>query len=120
MSYVPPLSVRYAWKFQVEPLGVREVLGRFTHGHMALQSVPAQQKITIALEDLAINRREETYQRVLTFLELEDAPAMRDFFAKGLTPENATSGRWKKDISSPEFNAAYELVEKRLNNISLL
>ena len=100
--------------------GLTWIEKRLTDGQKALQSVPAQQKITIALEDLAINRREETYQKVLTFIGLEDAPAMRDFFAQELTPENATSGRWKKEISSPEFNAAYELVQKRLNNISLL
>ncbi len=100
--------------------GLAWIEKRLTDGHKALLSVPAQQKITIALEDLAINRREETYQKVLTFMGLEDALAMRDFFAQELTPENATSGRWKKEISSPEFNAAYELVEKRLNNISLL
>ena len=100
--------------------GLTWIEKRLSEGHKALQSVPAQQKITIALEDLAINRREETYQRVLTFMGLEDSQAMRDFFAQELTPENATSGRWKKEISSPEFNTAYELVEKRLNNISLL
>ena len=100
--------------------GLTWIEKRLSEGHKALQSVPAQQKIAIALEDLAINRREETYQRVLTFMGLKDAPAMRDFFAQELTPENATSGRWKKEISSPEFNAAYELVEKRLNSISLL
>ena len=100
--------------------GLAWIEKRLTDGQKALQSVPAQQKITIALEDLAINGREETYQKVLTFMGLEDAPAMRDFFAQELTPENATSGRWKKEISSPEFNTAYELVEKRLNNISLL
>ena len=100
--------------------GLTWIEKRLSEGHKALQSVPAQQKITIALEDLAINRREETYQRVLTFMGLEDSQAMRDFFAQELTPENATSGRWKNEISSPEFNAAYELVQKRLNNISLL
>ena len=100
--------------------GLTWIEKRLSEGHKALRSVPAQQKITIALEDLAINRREETCQRVLTFMGLEDSQAMRDFFAQELTPENATSGRWKNEISSPEFNAAYELVQKRLNNISLL
>jgi len=96
--------------------GLTWIEKRLSEGHKALQSVPAQQKITIALEDLAINGREETYQKVLTFMGLEDAPAMRDFFAQELTPENATSGRWKKEISSPEFNAAYDQMQARLQN----
>jgi len=96
--------------------GLTWIEKRLTDGHKALQSVPAQQKITIALEDLAINRREETYQKVLTFMGLEDAPAMRDFFAQELTPENATSGRWKKEIFSPEFEAGYDQMQARLQN----
>jgi len=96
--------------------GLTWIEKRLSEGHKALQSVPAQQKITIALEDLAINRREETYQKVLTFMGLEDAPAMRDFFAQELTPENATSGRWKKEISSPEFEAGYDQMQARLQN----
>ena len=96
--------------------GLTWIEKRLSEGHKALQSVPAQQKITIALEDLAIKRREETYQRVLTFMGLKDSQAMRDFFAQELTPENATSGRWKNEISSPEFEAGYNQMQARLQN----
>ncbi len=89
---------------------------RLTDGHNALKEVPLKQKITIALEDLAIHQREATYQKVMGFLMLCDSPAMRKFFEEELTPENATSGRWKKEISSPEFDAAYEALEQRLNS----
>jgi hypothetical protein len=33
-----------------------------------------------------------------------------------MAPANATSGRWKQEISSPEFAAAYEALEQRLNS----
>jgi hypothetical protein len=39
---------------------------------------------------------------------------MRKFFEEELTPANATSGRWKQEISSPEFDAAFETLEMRL------
>lgn len=96
--------------------GLTWIEKRLTDGHTALKAVPAKQKITIALEDLAIDNREETYRKLTSFLGISDAPQMRKFFEEELTPENATSGRWKKEISSPEFDAAYAALEQRLQS----
>jgi hypothetical protein len=92
---------------------------RLTDGHNALKEVPLKQKITIALEDLAINKREETYRKLSDFLKIADSPVMRKFFEEELTPANATSGRWRQEISSPEFDAAYVALEARLNSYLL-
>jgi len=94
--------------------GLTWIEKRLTDGHNALKEVPLKQKITIALEDLAINKREETYRKLSNFLKISDSLEMRKFFEEELTPENATSGRWKQEISSPEFDAAFESLEKRL------
>jgi hypothetical protein len=99
--------------------GLTWIEKRLTDGHKALKAVPAKQRITIALEDLAINQRDGTYQKVLSFLKISDSPAMRKFFEEELTPANATSGRWKKEISGPEFDAAYVALEARLNSYLL-
>jgi hypothetical protein len=96
--------------------GLTWIEKRLIDGHNALKEVPLKQKITIALEDLAINKREDTYQKVMSFLKISDSPEMRKFFEEELTPENATSGRWKREISSPEFDAAYEALEQRLSS----
>jgi hypothetical protein len=98
--------------------GLTWIEKRLTDGHNALKEVPLKQKITIALEDLAINKREETYRKLSNFLKISDSPAMRKFFEEELTPANATSGRWKQEISSPEFDAAYALLEKRLSELA--
>ena len=98
--------------------GLTWIEKRLTDGHNALKAISAKQKITIALEDLAINQRESTYQKVMSFLKISDSPAMRKFFEEELTPANATSGRWKKEISSPEFDAAYAQVQKTLEELS--
>ena len=95
--------------------GLTWIEKRLIDGHNALKEVPLKQKITIALEDLAINKREETYRKLSNFLKIADSPAMRKFFEEELTPANATSGRWKKEISSPEFDAAYAAFESRLS-----
>jgi hypothetical protein len=99
--------------------GLTWIEKRLTDGHNALKEVPLKQKITIALEDLAINKREETYRKLSNFLKIADSPAMRKFFEEELTPANATSGRWKKEISSPEFDAAYVALEARLSSYLL-
>ena len=95
--------------------GITWIEKRLTDGNNALKHVPAKQKITIALEDLAINHREDTYRKLTNFLSISDSPEMRKFFEAELTPEKATSGRWKKEISSPEFDAAYAQLELRLD-----
>ena len=98
--------------------GLTWIEKRLTDGHNALKAVPAKQQTTIALEDLAINQREGTYQKVMSFLKISDSPAMRKFFEEELTPANATSGRWKQEISGPEFDAAYALLENRLRELA--
>jgi hypothetical protein len=94
--------------------GIEWIQKRLIDAHNALRTIPAKQQITIALEDLAINKREQSYQSLLTFLGLQDDPAMRAFFETELTPQAATSGRWKTEIASPEFLSAYAELEKRL------
>lgn len=94
--------------------GLTWIEKRLTDGHNALKEVPTKQKIIIALEDLAIHQREGTYQKVMGFLMLSDSPAMRKFFEEELTPANASSGRWKIEISSPEFDAAYAALQLRI------
>jgi hypothetical protein len=99
--------------------GLTWIEKRLTDGQYALKNVPAQQKITIALEDLAIHNRDESYRKLLSFLKLEDSSEMRKFFEEELTERNASSGRWKEEISSPEFDVAYSQLENRLKSYFL-
>ena len=98
--------------------GLEWIEKRLIDGHNALRAMPAKQQITIALEDLAIHKREETYQSILIFLGLPDDSAMRRFFESELTPQAATSGRWKTEIATPEFLAGYAELEKKLAQLN--
>jgi hypothetical protein len=98
--------------------GLEWIEKRLIDGHNALRSLPSKQKITIALEDLAIHNREPSYQAILTFLGLRDDSAMRHFFETELTPQAATSGRWKSEIATPEFLAGYAELEKKLARLT--
>ena len=93
---------------------------RLVAGHEALTPVKPGKKATIALEDLAINNREATYRRLLDFLKISDEPAMQDFFTHSMTPDAATSGRWKSEIDSPEFSAGFEAMTVRLSKMGVI
>ena len=94
--------------------GLEWIEKRLRDAHKALAHIPANQKITIALEDLAINNRLQSYQSLLKFLNLGDDAGMKEFFETHLSAEAAMSGRWKQEIATPEFLAGYAELEKRL------
>jgi hypothetical protein len=94
--------------------GLEWIEKRLIDAHTALREIPAKAQITIALEDLAINNREQTYNSLLTFLGVGDDPAMHEFFQSNLTAQAAMSGRWREEISTPEFLSGYAELEKRL------
>ena len=96
--------------------GLEWIEKRLLAGHEALAVIKPNKKITIALEDLAINSREKTYKELLDFLKISDEPAMQKFFVESMTPDAVTSGRWKEEIDSPEFSAGYDQMRVRLMN----
>jgi len=93
---------------------------RLVAGHEALTSVKTEKKITIALEALAINSREKTYKELLDFLKISDEPAIQKFFVESMTPDAATSGRWKAEIDSPDFSAGFEAMSARLTKAGVV
>ena len=94
--------------------GLDWIESRLIAGHEALSVIKPDKKTTIALEDLAINAREKTYKGLLDFLKISDEPAMQKFFVESMTPDAATSGRWKAEIDSPKFSDGYEAMTARL------
>jgi hypothetical protein len=94
--------------------GLEWIENRLLAGHEALSAIKPNKKITIALEDLAINSRDKTYKELLGFLKISDEPAMQKFFVESMTPDAATSGRWKAEIDSAEFSSGYDQMRVRL------
>lgn len=82
----------------------------------AQQKLPEGQILTLGLEDLVVHRREESYERLQSFLELDDEPAMRAFFDTEMVPERARVGRWRRDLDDAEareVEAAYQQARSR-------
>jgi hypothetical protein len=96
--------------------GIEWIEARLRSDNDALSAVAPNQVLVIHLEDLVTNSPEETYLKILEFLELKDEPAMRKFHTTKMTTENASSGRWKTEIDTPEFREAIKSMNVRLRN----
>ena len=96
--------------------GIEWIEARLRSDNDALRAIAPNQVLVIHLEDLVTNSPEETYLKVLDFLQLQDEPAMRKFHTTKMTAENASSGRWRDEIDTPEFRDAVEGMNKRLGN----
>jgi sulfotransferase family protein len=68
-------------------------------GHGKLRELPEDRVLTIQLEDLVATRREDTYARILEFLQLQDERSMHAFFDEKISARNAHVGRWR-EVSS--------------------
>jgi hypothetical protein len=99
--------------------GVEWIEARIRADHEALKSVPKNQVMFINLEDLVTNAPQESYSKLLDFLQLQDEAGMRAFHTTKMTAENASSGRWKKEINDPEFEAAIDAMILRLKKESI-
>jgi hypothetical protein len=99
--------------------GIEWIEKRLTNGHNCLSAIPANQQITIKLEDLVINKREETYLQLLQFLGIEDSPNMKNFFNSKMTTGAASSGRWKSEVADPVFDQKYSEMVERLKSIGI-
>ena len=99
--------------------GVEWIEARIRADHEALTSVPKEQVMYINLEDLVTNAPQESYKKLLDFLQLKDEAAMRAFHTNKMTAENASSGRWKKEINDPGFEATIDAMNARLTNENL-
>jgi len=59
--------------------------------------------LTIDFESL-FTEREETYERLLSYLELEDAPEIRAYLEREVNLERANIGRWKQHAEAEEID----------------
>ncbi len=90
---------------------------RMMAGHEAMGRIPAGQSITVQLEHLVGPDGSSDYDRILTHLQIEDAPKMRQFFDTEMTSDAAHEGRWRQDLSPAQqdrIDAEYERICDRL------
>ncbi len=97
--------------------GVAWWRGRLAEAEAGARAVPADRLLTISLDELVGDEGEESYARLLEFLELEDEPAMREFFETEMTSENAHRDRWREGLSEPEQREVVDAYEEALETV---
>jgi hypothetical protein len=98
--------------------GVDWWVGRLSEAEAGARAVPSDQLLTISLDELVGGDREGTYGRLLEFLEIDDEPAMREFFEAEMNAENAHRERWREGLTEPEQREVLSAYERALERIS--
>jgi hypothetical protein len=86
---------------------------RYAKAVEAMAALPAGRGLTLALEDLIVRDRAGSLSRLVRFLELDEAPAMREHFDTWVTEERAHLERWRTDVP-PERRESFEAHYARL------
>lgn len=69
------------------------------------------------LEALIINNREEEYQRILSFLEIEDHDLTRKYFETQMLSQNMSQGEWQHQVKDPDlYTKNYQKILKNLKS----
>jgi hypothetical protein len=77
--------------------------------------------LTISLEELALNNRDETLARVLAFLDLPSEPKLQLYFQSEVSPEKVRQGRWKNEVADlAKFDESYFRIVTELRGIDPL
>ncbi len=95
--------------------GLRWIESRLLNGHRSLSLIPPEQVLTISLEDLCIQKRDETYQKLLVFLKVSDSMKVKTFFNESMKSSQVSAGRWIEEIDSPEFRREFDEMCIRLD-----
>jgi hypothetical protein len=83
---------------------------RMARAYTTLAGLPSESVLTLRLEDLAVRDREASYKRLLDFIEIDDHPALREFFDEFIIERRLHQGRWRDElagVSANQFNDMY-------------
>ena len=80
-------------------------------------SCPTGKLLTISLDELVAGDRERDYERLLSFLEIEDEPAMRGFFDDEMSASAAHKERWREGLAPAAQDQLEREYEKTLERL---
>jgi hypothetical protein len=83
----------------------------------SLRDIPEDNSLTLRLENLVEREREESYQKILNFLNLRESNELRTYFDEKLAPAKMSKGSWVKHVNDPKkFDARYSEILKSLSS----
>ncbi len=104
----------------IEALKVWE--GMIRASHKGLSAVPPEVVLQIELDDLVYRDRGGTFNRVVEFLEIDDAGPMREWFDTRITAAKAHVGQWRERMPPPEarrVDRRYRRIVRRLHRAGI-
>lgn len=109
---------RLPWGPRTIEEGILYWANRLRHCERELNGVPQNQVHTIYLEQLVLNDRDESFDRLLRFLSLEREESMREFFDKEITVGKANLGRWRAELTPARARAVNALFRRTLRKLT--
>ena len=90
---------------------------RIEKSFRGLRDIPENNSLTLRLENLVEREREESYQKILNFLNLRESNELRTYFDEKLAPAKMSKGSWVKHVNDPKkFDARYSEILKSLSS----
>jgi hypothetical protein len=91
---------------------------RIRDSDASVRRMPPGSVLYMRLERLAADAREESYARLVDYLECGDDPAMRAYFDNQISPAAAHHGEWRERLSEEDaerVDRAYAKLLRRLH-----
>lgn len=92
---------------------------RIIASHKALSAIPKESFIEIQLEELSYFDRKNQYQRLLSFLQINDDADMREYFEREFDGERVIAQKWQTEIEEPRFEQKFMRVRKELSELGI-
>jgi hypothetical protein len=87
---------------------------RIVQSFISLNSLNTNQYISIRLENLAINKKEESFLGLLNFLNLKKEEKIEKYFDSTVKENNINIGLWEKMNNYKEFDKKYDQILLKL------
>ncbi|MDP3971915.1 MAG: sulfotransferase [Candidatus Nanopelagicales bacterium] len=84
----------------------------------AIDRAPTNTVMTVQLEDLVVRARLDTYRRILSFAELEDDPATRQWFEENVALERSRPDLWERCLSPAEIRQLNEHYDQVIDELT--
>ncbi len=97
--------------------GIRWWEGRLRRIESGLSQLPDDTVLTISLDELVAGNREAVYAEILTYLGIEDEPAMRKFFEDEMSASAAHKERWREGLTEEQQQTLVAEYEKTLERL---
>jgi hypothetical protein len=102
-------AVRFTWGPDSMSDGIIWWANTLREADQGAKELRPGQSTVFQLEDFVVRRREESYERLLQFLGIEDEPGMRSFFETQMNADKAHIGRWRLGLPEAEQKEIMDL-----------